>query len=68
MSYIHQVKVKSVQNDLGVILCKHCNAVIATLPTNGVKKFYNVCSSPECAEKDKREGAGVQKEESLKSR
>jgi|GEM_PF-6235000 len=56
MSNIHQVKVKSVHNELGVILCKHCNAVIATLPTNGVKKFYSVCSSPICAAKEQRQG------------
>lgn len=39
--------------DLGVILCKTCNEVIATLPTDGYKKFYVSCNSITCMEKNK---------------
>ncbi|NOV03979.1 GapA-binding peptide SR1P [Paenibacillus planticolens] len=33
------------KNDLGLIICKSCNHVIASLPTDGYKKFYVVCQS-----------------------
>ncbi|WP_082614664.1 GapA-binding peptide SR1P [Paenibacillus sp. Soil787] len=39
--------------DLGVIICKSCNEVIATLPTDGYKKFYGLCNSAQCLEKNK---------------
>ncbi|NRF92459.1 GapA-binding peptide SR1P [Paenibacillus frigoriresistens] len=39
--------------DLGVIICKSCNEVIATLPTDGYKKFYSLCNSSICIDKNK---------------
>ena len=30
-------------NELGTVLCKHCGAIVATLPTRGVKRFYTEC-------------------------
>lgn len=41
--------------DLGVIICKSCNEVIATLPTEGYKKFYILCDSINCNEKNRGE-------------
>ncbi|NEW07739.1 GapA-binding peptide SR1P [Paenibacillus sp. SYP-B3998] len=49
MSNTNNIKLEAVhQHDLGVILCKSCNEVIATLPTNGVKKFYSLCDKVVC--------------------
>ncbi|BFT71142.1 MULTISPECIES: GapA-binding peptide SR1P [Paenibacillus] len=42
-------------NELGLIICKSCNEVLATLPTDGYKKFYVVC--PGCARKDNNKEA-----------
>ncbi|MFD0692629.1 GapA-binding peptide SR1P [Paenibacillus sp. GCM10027628] len=54
MSNTNGVKLAAIQrHDLGVILCKECNAVIGTLPTNGYKKFYSICNSAACLEKKK---------------
>ncbi|MBR2568081.1 MAG: GapA-binding peptide SR1P [Paenibacillus sp.] len=36
------------KNDLGTILCRYCEDVIGTLPTNNVKVMYMVCSKVEC--------------------
>lgn len=36
--------------ELGTVLCKSCGDIIATLPTNGVKKMYVVCEKAECQE------------------
>lgn len=38
------------RNDLGLIICKSCNEVLATLPTDGYKKFYVVCQACACKE------------------
>lgn len=38
-------------NELGVVICKSCNEVIATLPTDGYKKFYVLCST--CKDQNK---------------
>ncbi|MDD9267327.1 GapA-binding peptide SR1P [Paenibacillus sp. GCM10023248] len=32
-------------NELGLVICKSCNEVIATLPTDGYKKFYVLCKA-----------------------
>lgn len=40
-------------NELGLIICKSCNEVIATLPTDGYKKFYVICRACVCNEKNK---------------
>jgi hypothetical protein len=45
----------TVKNELGMVICKICNDVIYTLPTNGLKKFYSVCGKEKCVEKT-REG------------
>lgn len=34
--------------ELGILICKVCGQVIDTLPTNGVKKIYGVCSDADC--------------------
>ncbi|MGU3471431.1 GapA-binding peptide SR1P [Paenibacillus sp. D51F] len=36
--------------EYGFVLCKHCNEIMYTLPTNGVKTFYGVCESLNCRE------------------
>ncbi|WP_397386538.1 GapA-binding peptide SR1P [Paenibacillus roseipurpureus] len=41
------------RHDLGVIICKSCNEVIATLPTDGYKKFYSLCDSLNCRDTNK---------------
>lgn len=41
------------KHDLGMVICKICNKVISTLPTNGVTKIYGVCTDRECIEKAK---------------
>jgi hypothetical protein len=33
---------------LGMIICKVCNNVVDTLPTNGVTKIYGVCKDIQC--------------------
>ncbi|WP_238404381.1 GapA-binding peptide SR1P [Paenibacillus paridis] len=30
--------------ELGYVICKRCDSLIATLPTNRVKRFYGECS------------------------
>lgn len=40
-------------NELGLIICKSCNEVIATQPTDGYKKFYVVCQACACKENNK---------------
>jgi len=40
--------------ELGVLICKICNEVVATLPTNGVKKIYGICGKKTCLETAKR--------------
>lgn len=34
--------------DLGVVICKRCNEVIATIPTNGTRKIYGECKEGAC--------------------
>ena len=34
--------------ELGTILCRHCNKIIGTLPTRGVKRFYGECHDESC--------------------
>jgi len=34
--------------ELGTILCRHCNGMIATLPTESVKVLYGVCRDDRC--------------------
>ncbi|SDN03379.1 SR1 protein [Paenibacillus sp. yr247] len=56
MSNTNHVKLAAIHRyDLGVIICKSCNEVIATLPTDGYKKFYSLCNSITCIEKNKEE-------------
>ncbi|GIP39001.1 hypothetical protein J31TS4_22810 [Paenibacillus sp. J31TS4] len=40
--------VESRTNDLGTIVCQHCDQVIATLPTEGVKTLYGICPNNAC--------------------
>jgi hypothetical protein len=42
--------------ELGVIICKSCNEVIGTIPTNGTKKIYGLCGKPECTDAQKEGG------------
>ncbi|MGZ9585983.1 GapA-binding peptide SR1P [Paenibacillus marinisediminis] len=39
------------QHELGAILCKACGELIATIPTEGVKKIYGVCHKEDCKSK-----------------
>lgn len=36
--------------ELGQIVCKHCNQILGTVPTNGYKKFYGACDDARCNE------------------
>ncbi|MFB9327463.1 GapA-binding peptide SR1P [Paenibacillus aurantiacus] len=36
------------RENYGLVLCRHCNEIIDTLPTNGVKKLYSLCDSERC--------------------
>ncbi|MZQ84121.1 GapA-binding peptide SR1P [Paenibacillus sp. 5J-6] len=51
-----ETEIAAGQNDLGLIICKSCNEVLATLPTDGYKKFYVVCQACACKE-NKKEAA-----------
>jgi len=33
-----------------MVICKACNEVLYTLPTNGVKKIYGLCAKRSCAD------------------
>ncbi|CAI6083807.1 GapA-binding peptide SR1P [Cohnella sp. JJ-181] len=37
-------------HELGMVICKHCQQVMFTIPTNGVKKIYGVCGQDGCLE------------------
>lgn len=37
--------------ELGVLICKVCNDVVATLSTNGVKKIYGICDEKTCRDR-----------------
>ncbi|BBI32861.1 hypothetical protein KCTCHS21_22600 [Cohnella abietis] len=43
-------------NDLGIVICKFCSQIIATLPTNGYKKFYIVCDHEQCVSSNETQG------------
>ncbi|WNQ13307.1 GapA-binding peptide SR1P [Paenibacillus aurantius] len=45
--------------ELGTVICKNCLDVLFTLPTDGVKRFYGICSRENCA----KESAGMEGEE-----
>ncbi|MBD2868547.1 GapA-binding peptide SR1P [Paenibacillus arenilitoris] len=47
-SELVEVSDKKAQLELGYVICKSCGSLIATLPTNRVKRYYGECS--ECAE------------------
>lgn len=54
MSNSYHVTLEAIHpNELGVIICKSCNEVIATIPTDGYKKFYVLCNSITCLIKNK---------------
>ena len=38
------------KNELGMVICKVCNEVMYTLPTNGVRKLPGICAKAECVE------------------
>ncbi|MCG7409342.1 GapA-binding peptide SR1P [Paenibacillus sp. ACRRX] len=40
------------QNDLGTIICRHCDDIIDTLPTNSVKTKYMVCEKEACRKQE----------------
>jgi len=47
-------------HELGMVICKICNEVLYTVPTNGVKKIPGICTKEECLEKThKSEGETV---------
>ncbi|THF84625.1 GapA-binding peptide SR1P [Cohnella fermenti] len=50
------VQDSSQENELGVVICKSCNEVIYTLPTNGFTKIAGVCGKAECQETSSRSG------------
>ncbi|MFK7693757.1 GapA-binding peptide SR1P [Paenibacillus sp. HJGM_3] len=41
--------------NLGVILCKHCSAIIDTVDSDNVVTYYSVCQDPSCTEATKKE-------------
>jgi len=47
------------QPEWGVILCKHCNAQVATLDTRRVAVYYGVCDRLECRSRHLREAASM---------
>jgi hypothetical protein len=48
---IHATKSEGSQ-ELGIVICKECDEVIGTLPTDGVKKIYSVCQGANCAQQN----------------
>ncbi|SDT01316.1 SR1 protein [Paenibacillaceae bacterium GAS479] len=36
--------------EYGLVLCRNCNEIMYTLPTNRVKRFYSLCESLNCRE------------------
>lgn len=42
------IKEYVLENELGTIICRQCNEIIDTLPTNGVKIKYMVCDKDAC--------------------
>lgn len=43
-----------VKNELGMVICRVCNEVMYTLPTDGVKKFPGLCEKIECYVESKK--------------
>ncbi|MCA0753579.1 GapA-binding peptide SR1P [Paenibacillus sp. N4] len=41
---IERIDDKQERLELGYVICRHCSKLIATLPTNRVKRFYGQCS------------------------
>ncbi|MDQ8738446.1 GapA-binding peptide SR1P [Paenibacillus sp. LHD-38] len=41
---INGIKKEKVGLELGYMICKRCGSIIATLPTNRVKRYYSECS------------------------
>lgn len=37
-----------IRGNYGLVLCRCCNEIIDTLPTNGFKKLYSLCESDRC--------------------
>jgi len=40
--------------ELGTVICKECNEVLYTLPTDGVKTLYGLCRNAECRSSENR--------------
>ncbi|OXM14070.1 GapA-binding peptide SR1P [Paenibacillus herberti] len=36
--------------EYGLVLCRNCNEIMYTLPTNRVRRFYSLCESLNCRE------------------
>jgi hypothetical protein len=54
LSNTNHVELAAIQRfDLGILICKSCNEVITTLPTNGYVKFYGLCKNMTCIEKNR---------------
>jgi hypothetical protein len=54
MSHTTGLKLETEQeHELGIVICKICNNVIATIPTNGIKKIYGVCKDISCGQQSK---------------
>ncbi|ACX66988.1 GapA-binding peptide SR1P [Paenibacillus sp. Y412MC10] len=45
--------------NMGVILCRHCNALIDTVDTNRIATFYGVCNQPECRQQRSATNASI---------
>ncbi|WP_187434402.1 GapA-binding peptide SR1P [Paenibacillus methanolicus] len=45
------------RENYGLVLCRYCNEIIDTLPTNGVKKLYSLCDSDRCRTMHARQNA-----------
>ncbi|WP_164821252.1 GapA-binding peptide SR1P [Paenibacillus koleovorans] len=42
----------AVKLNLGVILCKHCSAIIDTVDSENVVTYYSVCQDTSCADRN----------------
>jgi hypothetical protein len=40
-------RTQGTENELGMVICKHCGDLLYTLPTNRVQKMYGVCNACE---------------------
>ncbi|MFC4102843.1 hypothetical protein [Paenibacillus xanthanilyticus] len=43
------------RENYGLVLCRCCNEIIDTIPTNGIKKLYSLCDSDRCRTLDRNQ-------------